>query len=96
MSVLEASARKPSHVRAGQRWAISAARWATGIAKRPHFEAIGQRAQGRGVAGFPRLAKSDDADAKFHEVAGEFGSRGPGSQYGAIYQLSLFRRQTAR
>ncbi len=36
------------------------------IAERTHFEAIGQRAQGRGVAGFPRLTETDDTNAKFH------------------------------
>jgi hypothetical protein len=36
------------------------------VAKRPHFEPIGQRAQGWGVASFPRLTETDNADAKFH------------------------------
>ena len=65
MSPLEASDRKPSQVRAGQRWAISAARWATG-SQNARTSKRSASAECRCVTGFPRLAKSDDADAKFH------------------------------
>jgi hypothetical protein len=37
------------------------------IAKRADLESIGQGAQGGCVPGLPGLAKSDNADAKFHE-----------------------------
>jgi hypothetical protein len=37
-----------------------------GIAEGADLKAIGQCTKGRGMTGFPRLAETDDADAKFH------------------------------
>jgi hypothetical protein len=51
------------------------------IAERSHLEAVGQRTESRGMAGFPCLAETNDADAKFHEEQGARSrERGAGSE----------------
>jgi hypothetical protein len=61
------------------------------ITKGSDLEAVGQRAEGWGVAGFPRLTKSDDADAKFHS-----GMEGTGKGVIAIRTCFNFRILAAK